>query len=56
MNDLYLNTVRLMLAIAPDVFDAPHFAIKGGTAIDMFVQDLPTPVSRHRCRDAYAWS
>jgi hypothetical protein len=31
MNDQYLNTVRLMLAIAPDVFDTPHFAMKGGT-------------------------
>jgi predicted nucleotidyltransferase component of viral defense system len=41
MNDQYLNTVRLMLAIAPDVFDTPHFAMKGGTAINMFVQDLP---------------
>ena len=41
MNDQYLNTVRLMLAIAPDVLDTPHFAMKGGTAINMFVQDLP---------------
>ncbi|KXV03232.1 hypothetical protein CR51_18810 [Caballeronia megalochromosomata] len=41
MNDQYLNTVRLMLAITPDVFDTPHFAMKGGTAINMFVQDLP---------------
>ena len=41
MNDQYLDTVRLMLAVAPDVFDTPHFAMKGGTAINMFVQDLP---------------
>jgi len=41
MNDQYLNTVRLMLAITPDVFDTPHFAMKGGAAINMFVQDLP---------------
>lgn len=41
MNDQYLNTVRLMLAITPDVFDTPYFAMKGGTAINMFVQDLP---------------
>jgi hypothetical protein len=34
MDDQHLNTVRLMLAIAPDVFDTPHFAMKGGTAID----------------------
>ncbi|RKT98691.1 nucleotidyl transferase AbiEii/AbiGii toxin family protein [Burkholderia sp. Nafp2/4-1b] len=41
MNNQYLNTVRLMLSIAPEVFDSPHFAMKGGTAINMFVQDLP---------------
>ncbi|WP_408600439.1 nucleotidyl transferase AbiEii/AbiGii toxin family protein [Paraburkholderia heleia] len=41
MDDQYLNTVRLMLEIAPDVFDTPHFAMKDGTAINMFVQDLP---------------
>jgi predicted nucleotidyltransferase component of viral defense system len=41
MNDQYLDTVRLMLAITPEVFDTPHFALKGGTAINMFVQDLP---------------
>ncbi|RQZ16801.1 nucleotidyl transferase AbiEii/AbiGii toxin family protein [Burkholderia sp. Bp9031] len=27
--------------VAPEVFDSPHFAMKGGTAINMFVQDLP---------------
>ncbi|MCG5077665.1 nucleotidyl transferase AbiEii/AbiGii toxin family protein [Paraburkholderia tagetis] len=41
MNDQYLDTVRLLLAIAPDVFDTPHFAMKGGTALNMFVHDLP---------------
>nr|WP_309911493.1 nucleotidyl transferase AbiEii/AbiGii toxin family protein [Caballeronia sp. LZ035] len=41
MNDQYLDTVRLMLAITPDVFDTPRFAMKGGTALNMFVQDLP---------------
>jgi hypothetical protein len=34
MNDQYLDTVRLMLAVTPDVFDTPHFAKKGGTAIN----------------------
>ncbi|WP_277189650.1 nucleotidyl transferase AbiEii/AbiGii toxin family protein [Caballeronia sp. BR00000012568055] len=41
MNNQYLDTVRLMLAITPDVFDTPRFAMKGGTALNMFVQDLP---------------
>lgn len=41
MNDRYQNTVRLMLAIAPDVFDTTRFAMKGGTAINLFLQDMP---------------
>jgi predicted nucleotidyltransferase component of viral defense system len=41
MNDIYLDTVRLMLAIAPIVFDTPLFAMKGGTALNLFVQDMP---------------
>ena len=45
MNDQYLNTVRLMLAIAPDVFDTSHLTMKGGTAINMPVQDLPVTVA-----------
>lgn len=41
MNDNYINTVRLLLAIAPAVFQSPRFAMKGGTALNLFVQDLP---------------
>ena len=41
MNDNYINTVRLLLAIAPAVFRSPRFAMKGGTALNLFVQDLP---------------
>lgn len=41
MNDVYLNTVRLLLAIAPVIFKQPNFAIKGGTALNLFVQDMP---------------
>ncbi|WP_433706426.1 nucleotidyl transferase AbiEii/AbiGii toxin family protein [Paraburkholderia sacchari] len=41
MNDIYLDTVRLLLSIAPDVFDTPKFAMKGGTAINLFLQNLP---------------
>jgi predicted nucleotidyltransferase component of viral defense system len=41
MNDAYLDTVRLLLSIAPDVFATPRFAMKGGTAINLFLQDLP---------------
>jgi predicted nucleotidyltransferase component of viral defense system len=41
VNDTYINTVRLLLAIAPAVFQSPRFAMKGGTALNLFVQDLP---------------
>ena len=30
----------LPLSIA-DVFDTPHFAMKGGTAINLFIEDMP---------------
>lgn len=37
----YIDTVRLLLAIAPDVFASGRFAMKGGTALNLFVQDMP---------------
>jgi hypothetical protein len=37
MNDTYLDTVRLLLSIAPDVFTTTKFAMKGGTAINLFL-------------------
>lgn len=41
MNESYLNAVRLLLDVAPVVFRNPLFALKGGTAINLFVRDLP---------------
>ncbi len=41
MNSAYATTVQLLLAIAPAIFETPLFALKGGTALNMFVQDLP---------------
>lgn len=41
MNQDYVDTVRLLLAIAPLVFEPSHFALKGGTALNLFVQDMP---------------
>lgn len=41
MNDNYINTVRLLLAVAPAVFQSHRFAMKGGTALNLFVEDLP---------------
>lgn len=41
MNADYVRTVQLLLAVAPAVFDTPAFAMKGGTALNLFVQDMP---------------
>lgn len=41
MNPGYVDTVRLLLAIAPTVFASGRFAIKGGTALNLFVQEMP---------------
>jgi len=41
MDKAYVDTVRLMLEVAPDVFASGRFAMKGGTALNFFVQDLP---------------
>lgn len=41
MDKAYADTVRLLLTAAPDVFANNIFAMKGGTAINLFVQDMP---------------
>jgi hypothetical protein len=41
MDTAYIDTVRLLLDIAPEVFRSGVFAMKGGTALNLFVQDLP---------------
>ena len=41
MDNAYAQTVRLLLMVAPDVFANDIFAMKGGTAINLFVQDMP---------------
>jgi predicted nucleotidyltransferase component of viral defense system len=41
MDKAYIDTVRLLLETAPAIFRAPFFAMKGGTAINLFVQDMP---------------
>ena len=37
MDKAYADTVRLLLTAAPDVFANNIFAMKGGTAINLFV-------------------
>ena len=41
MNQNYLDAVRLLLEVAPAVFRNPLFALKGGTAINLFVRGMP---------------
>ena len=41
MDKSYADTVRLLLSITPDVFANDIFAMKGGTAINLFVRDMP---------------
>jgi hypothetical protein len=41
MNQEYVETVRLLLAIAPAVFMSPRFALKGGTALNLSLHDMP---------------
>jgi hypothetical protein len=35
------NRVRLLVRILPLVAEEPCFALKGGTAINMFIRDMP---------------
>jgi hypothetical protein len=41
MDSRYLDTVRLLIDVAPFVFTADCFALKGGTAINLFLRDMP---------------
>jgi predicted nucleotidyltransferase component of viral defense system len=41
MNQTYLDTARLLTRIAPFIFTDETFALKGGTAINLFIRDMP---------------
>lgn len=41
MNSVYLETARLLTQVAPLVFVDDTFALKGGTAINLFIRDMP---------------
>lgn len=41
MDKTYADTVRLLLTVAPEVFANDIFAMKGGTAINLFLQNMP---------------
>lgn len=41
MNETYLRTARLLTQVAPSAFVDDTFALKGGTAINLFYRDMP---------------
>lgn len=41
MSPLYLDTARLLIQVAPLVFADGAFALKGGTAINLFMRNMP---------------
>jgi len=41
MDKIYVDTVRLLLETAPYVFHSDRFALKGGTALNLFVREMP---------------
>ena len=41
MDRAYIEVVRLLLESAPVIFETPQLAMKGGTAINLFIEDMP---------------
>ena len=41
MLDQYVRQVRLLLSVLPDIARETVFALKGGTAINLFYRDMP---------------
>lgn len=41
MNQVYIDIARMMTQVAPFVFEGQTFALKGGTAINLFLRDMP---------------
>jgi predicted nucleotidyltransferase component of viral defense system len=41
MNQEYIRQSRLLVKNIAAVFQSPHFALKGGTALNLFIQNMP---------------
>lgn len=41
IEEIYHKQAELLLDVLPHFFLGPHFALKGGTAINLFVRDMP---------------
>lgn len=42
MLDRYVVQVRLLLSVLPEITTETVFALKGGTAINLFYRDMPS--------------
>ena len=41
MDSDYVNQVRLLISVLPDIASEEVFALKGGTAINLFYRNMP---------------
>jgi len=41
VNQFYIDAARLLIQVAPAIFESGVFALKGGSAINLFVRDMP---------------
>ena len=41
MNEMYKKQVALLIRIMPSIYGIKDFAVHGGTAINLFVRDMP---------------
>jgi predicted nucleotidyltransferase component of viral defense system len=41
VNQFYIDAARLLIQVAPAIFESGVFALKGGTAVNLFVRDMP---------------
>lgn len=50
MDEHYVDQVRLLLRVLPDIAAEEVFALKGGIAINLFYREMPRYGSRSRPR------
>jgi hypothetical protein len=41
LKQTYVDTVRLLLFVAPRVFASGRLGLKGGTGLNLFIHDMP---------------
>ena len=48
--ETYYQQVQLLVDILPLVAEEKCFALKGGTAINLFIRDMPRPLCAGSCK------